>query len=441
MRRRKFNTLALAAAAPSLPAAAAAATGSRAEGEDGDCVSHVAWSRHTSLYEVNVRQFSAAGTLAEVQAQLPRLQAMGVGALWFMPLQPIGVLNRKGTLGSYYSIRDYTAVNPEFGTLADFKRLVARAHALGMKVLLDWVANHTAWDHPWVRQHPAWYQRDAQGRIHAFVYPAAPGSAPEVWADVVGLDYHQPGLWPAMTDAMAFWLREADIDGFRCDVAGLVPIPFWTQARAALSRIKPMFMLAEADLPALHRRAFDATYDWDLCTTLQRVAQGRDKPTALHAWWQREQAKYPPDAYRMAFTTNHDINSWAGSDRELYGQAFEAMAVLAATLPGLPLVYGGQEAGLDRRLAFFERDPIAWKGLRLQGLYTRLLQLKRTHAALANGAAGGALQWQPAAHPQVLAYTRQRDGEVLRVTANLGPDPAEQGGRALAPWGWRIETA
>ena len=200
---------------------------------------HVPWSHQASIYEVNVRQYTPEGTFSAFEAHLPRLAAMGVGILWFMPIQPIGVQNRKGGLGSYYSIRDYTAVNPEFGTLADFQRLVQRAHALGMKVILDWVANHTAWDHTWVTQHPDWYKKDASGKIHAYTYRASPEAEPEYWTDVVGLDYRAPALWPAMTEAMAFWLREADIDGFRCDVAGLVPMDFWNEARPALDRIKP----------------------------------------------------------------------------------------------------------------------------------------------------------------------------------------------------------
>jgi glycosidase len=244
-------------------------------------VVHPTWSRQATIYEVNLRQYTPQGSLSAFEAELPRLKAMGVDIVWLMPIHPIGTKERKGTLGSYYAVRDYTGVNPEFGTLADVKRLVARAHALGMKLILDWVANHTAWDHPWVHDHPDWYKKNEKGEI----FPVTFGSGPdrEEWTDVVALDYTQPALWRAMTDAMAFWLREADIDGFRCDVAGLVPTPFWEQARAELERIKPVFMLAEWNEPELHAKAFDMTYD----TTGTCTSCSRRWPRArlMHATW------------------------------------------------------------------------------------------------------------------------------------------------------------
>ena len=401
---------------------------------------HVPWSRNASIYEVNLRQFTPEGTLRAFEEQLPRLQKMGVGILWLMPVQPIGVKERKGGLGSYYSIRDYTAVNPEFGSLSDFKRVVERAHTLGMKVILDWVANHTAWDHPWVSEHPDWYQLDERGQIHAYTYRAKPKSKPEYWTDVVGLDYGQSALWPAMLDAMLFWLRETDIDGFRCDVASKVPTPFWEQARTALERVKPVFMLAEADAPELHRRAFDMTYDWDLYDTLKKVAKGKAGAMAVKVWWQRRESKYPVDAYRMNYTANHDSNSWQGTDTDLYGPAFQAMAVLAATLPGMPLVYGGQESVLDYPLAFFEKDPIAWKSYALQDFYTGLLQLKRSHPAMGNGQYGGPLEWLDSGNTAVLAYRRRRDADQITVWVNLSAKVQAAGGNELPPWGWRIDT-
>lgn len=401
---------------------------------------HVPWSHQASIYEVNVRQYTPEGTFIAFEAHLPRLAAMGVGILWFMPIQPIGVQNRKGGLGSYYSIRDYTAINPEFGTLADFQRLVQRAHALGMKIILDWVANHTAWDHTWVAQHPDWYKKDASGQIHAYTYRASPEAEPEYWTDVVGLDYRAPALWPAMTEAMTFWLREADIDGFRCDVASLVPTPFWAQARVALDAIKPVFMLAESEAVDLHASAFDMTYDWKLYDTLKLVAQGKAGAAAVKAWWANEQALYPRDAYRMRYTANHDSNSWHGHDAEFYGPAFEAMAVLAATLPGMALVYSGQEAGLDRKLAFFEKDPITWRQWPLAGLYTRLLQLKKSQPALGNGLEGGTLEWLPSGNEAVLAFRRQRGARQVNVAVNLSATPQSGAGQQLAAWGWHIDS-
>jgi glycosidase len=342
-------------------------------------------------------------------------------------------------------------VNPEFGTLADFQRVVQRAHALGMKVILDWVANHTAWDHAWTQQHKRRYKLNAQGEVYDVTFRAGTPHV-EYWTDVVGLDYTSPSaqqdLWPAMTEAMAFWLREADIDGFRCDVASLVPTPFWEQARVQLDRIKPVFMLAESDAPELHAKAFDMTYDWDLQDQLKAIAGGKVDSSALQAWWQRRQDKYPVDAYRMNFTANHDSNSWHGSCQEFFGSvaAFKAMAVLAATLPGMPLIYGGQEAFFDKRLAFFEKDVITWRGYPLGAFYADLLKLKKQHAALGNGQHGGSLQWRSTGNARVAAFERVRGTSRVQVAVNLSAQPqaydAAGGQRAtLAAWAWDIQAA
>jgi glycosidase len=407
--------------------------------------SHVDWSEQSGIYEVNLRQFTPEGSLAAFERELPRLARMGVGILWLMPLQPIGVKQRKGSLGSYYAIRDYTAVNPEFGSLADLKRVLDRAHALGMKVILDWVANHTAWDHPWVTQHPDWYQRDADGRIHGYVYRATPTSEPESWEDVVGLDYRQQGLWRAMAEAMRFWLREVGFDGFRCDVAGRVPTAFWEFVRPQLDAVRPVFMLAESDKPELHARAFDMGYDWALYDTLKRVAQGKARARDLQAWWQQRQARYPGDAIGMNFTGNHDTNSWNGSDAEFYGSpaCFKAMSVLSFTLPGMPLIYGGQEAYFEKRLKFFERDPIVWKDLPLAGFYAGMLALRRAHPALASGPQGGLMQFEPVENELVLAFTRERDGRKIAVAVNLSGQTQAYVGAAghrqtLEAWAWQV---
>ncbi len=402
-------------------------------------VNNVPWSQQAGIYEVNVRQFTPEGTLAAFEAHLPRLAQMGVGILWFMPIQPIGMKNRKGTLGSYYAIRDYTAVNPEFGTLTDFRRVVDRAHALGMKVILDWVANHTAWDHPWVGTHPERYKLDAKGEVYSVTFNAGTPQV-EYWTDVVGLNYQDPGLWLAMAEAMAWWLKQADIDGFRCDVASLVPTPFWEQARLALERIKPVFMLAESDAPDLHARAFDMTYDWDLFDQFKLIAQGQADAKALRGWWQRRQARYPAAAYRMHFTANHDSNSWHGSDAEFYGtpEVMQAMAVLAATLPGMPLIYGGQEGFFRERLAFFEKDPIEWGTLPLAGFFTELLALKRRHPALGNGAQGGELVLHDSGNDALFSFSRVRGASRVDVVVNLGAREQRTAGGTLAPWAWRI---
>lgn len=401
---------------------------------------HVDWSRNASIYEVNVRQYTPEGTLKAMAVHLPRLQKMGVGILWFMPIQPIGQRQRKGTLGSYYAICDYTAVNPEFGTLADFKSLVQQAHALGMKVILDWVANHTAWDHVWTQQHPEWYLKNERGEIHSYLYDN--GTEIEDWSDVCGLDYKRLDLWPAMTDAMLYWLREADVDGFRCDVAGLLPTPFWEQARLRMEQIKPVFMLAEWADPGLHAKAFDMTYDWSLYEVLKKIARGEGDARDLRSYLAQPEKLYPADAYRMTFTANHDTNSWHGHDTAHYGAAFRAMAVLAATLPGMPLVYSGQESGLNKQLQFFEKDAIDWGTYEHADFYAGLLALKKTHPALQNGATGGPVDIMDTGHTGVFRFQRVRDGRRIQVTVNLTGQPQTvPEGTMLAGWAWEIQQA
>jgi glycosidase len=409
-----------------------------------ESVPHVPWSRQATIYEVNLRQYTPEGTIAAFIPNLPHLRAMGIDIVWLMPVHPIGVKNRKGTLGSYYAVRDYEAVNTEFGTQADLKRLVDEAHALGMKVILDWVANHTAWDHPWVSAHPDWYKKNARGEIYPVTF--GEGANEEQWTDVVALDYRQPALRQAMIEALGFWVREVGIDGYRCDVAGLVPTPFWEEARAALDRIKPVFMLAEWSEPELHRAAFDMTYDWALHDVMKAIAKGKATVADLTKHLSALTPIFPADAYRMTFTANHDSNSWQGSDIELFGPSLKAFAVLAATLPGMPLIYGGQESGLDKRLAFFEKDTIAWKDRPLNDFYAGLMQLKHLHPALANGSEGGALELIHTGNASVFAFRRAKAADVVTVVVNLSSaaqtlkNHATLGTRVLAPWSWQIDA-
>lgn len=448
MQRRTFNlaaALAPAALSSALPTMSHAATPAAVPAMPAD-MTHLPWTRQANIYEVNLRQYTPEGTLAAFAAHLPRLRKMGVDIMWFMPIQPIGKQERKGSLGSYYSISDYTAVNPELGTLADFQALVKQAHAMGFKVLLDWVANHTAWDHPWASQHRDWYKLDAQGEIYPVTFNAGTPQV-EYWTDVIGLNYQNQALWRAMIDAMAFWVREADIDGFRCDVAGLVPTPFWNQARAELDAIKPLFMLAEWSEVDLHEQAFDMSYGWDLTELLQKLAKGRADARDLARWVQAPPAsqagrQFPKSAYRMRFTSNHDQNSWHGHDGELYGDAFPAMAVLAATLPGMPLILGGQEAGLHKRLAFFEKDTMDLGRLPHEALYTNLLRLKHEHPALANGQYGADVELLTTGNDAVFAFRRALPGDAVTVVVNVSA--REQAfslqGQAhfLSAWRWTL---
>ena len=407
-------------------------------------VRHPGWSRSATIYEVNIRQYTPEGTFKAFEPHLPRLRKMGVDVLWIMPVNPISKKMRKGSLGSYYAVSDYMAVNPEYGSLADFKHLVNEAHKLGFKVILDWVANHTGWDNVWVEQHPDWYKRNAAGELEGFNYTDLSTGKKEVWADVIGLDYAKPEVRQGMIAAMSFWVRETNIDGFRCDVAWTLPVAFWDEARQQLDAIKPVFLLAEADTPELQVKAFDMTYDWVLFHKLVDIAQGRADARDLARLYTDPPRRYPAGSYRMTFTSNHDENSWNGTDRELYGEGADVMAVLAATLPGMPLVYSGQEAGFDRRLKFFDKDQIDWGSYRREGLYKELLALKKRHpSALTNSHESGNLELIETGNAKVFAFRRIGKGDVVTVVANLSSASAQvqlPGGRevSLKPWGWSI---
>jgi glycosidase len=373
-------------------------------------VVHPEWSRNATIYEVNIRQFTPVGTFNAFADQIPRLKKMGVDILWLMPVNPIGEKNRKGSRGSYYSVRDYKGVNPEFGTFYDFKALVGKAHKEGMKVIIDWVANHTSWDNAWITEHPDWYTKDSLGRM----------ISPYDWSDVADLNYNNKKLWAAMLDAMKYWVKNADIDGYRCDVAGLVPFEFWDTARVVLDKIKPVFMLAEAEDPGLHTRAFDMTYCWELHKLMASIAQGKKNAMDLENYFIKQDTLYSADAYRMMFTSNHDENSWNGTEFEKMGEGSICMAVLTATLPGMPLVYNGQESAFNRRLKFFDKDTIDWKDYRLEPFYRKLFALKHAYQPLWNGSYGGRLERIPtSADSSVFAFIRNKEGDRVFVLANL----------------------
>lgn len=361
-----------------------------------------------------------------------------------MPINPISQKLRKGSLGSYYAVSDYYAVNPEYGTLADFQHLVAAAHKQGFKVILDWVANHTGWDNVWVNQHPDWYKRNAAGELEGYNYTDLSTGKKEVWADVIGLDYSKPAVRQGMIDAMGYWVRTAGIDGFRCDVAWTLPVDFWDEARAKLDAIKPVFLLAEADTPELQHHAFDMTYDWVLFHKLVDVAQGRANARDLARLYTDPPRRYPAGAYRMTFTSNHDENSWNGTDRELYGEGADAMAVLAATLPGMPLVYSGQESAFDRRLKFFDKDQIDWGNYSRAEFYRRLLALKKQHPALTNSHEPGNMELIETGNDQVFAFRRIAAKDKVRVIVNLSAKPVVVSLPGTKPIslkgrGWRID--
>ena len=378
---------------------------------------HQDWSANLGIYEVNTRQYTGEGTFAAFEGHLDRLKEMGAGILWFMPIHPIGLENRLGTLGSYYSVRDYLEVNPEFGTIEDFRTLVSEIHGRGMQVLIDWVAGHTSWDNPLTVEHPEWYRRDSDGN---FTAPSGTN-----WSDVVELDYSQPGLRAYMIEAMKYWALDVGVDGFRCDAVSRVPKDFWEEAIAELRAAKPgLFMLAEADGRQWHDAGFDMTYAWGLYGfgggVLKRIADGSGDAADLDRYLTTEGKTYSAGSYRMVFTSNHDENSWWGTTDELFGEAANAFAVLTATCAGMPLIYSGQEAGLDKRLLFFDKDSIVWRVHPNADLYSKLLHLKRKNRSLWNGDRGGPRQRVPTTDDAgFYSFVRQKEGDKVLVALNL----------------------
>lgn len=373
------------------------------------------WLKEAVLYEVNIRQYTPEGTFNAFAEHLPRLKDMGVDILWLMPVHPISEKNRKGTLGSYYSVKDYRGINPEFGTLDDFKNLVKQSHQLGMKVIIDWVANHTGWDNPWIEEHPDWYTPDSTGTI----IPPNPD-----WSDIADLNFDVRFMRREMIKSMVYWLRESDIDGFRCDVAWGVPQDFWEEARASLDSVKPVYMLAEdEDHREFLEKAFDSDYAWKLHHLMNDVAQGKKTAAAIRSYYD-SLAPYPAGSFPMQFITNHDENSWAGTIQERMGNAGDAFAVMSFTVPGIPLIYSGQEAGLDKRLRFFDKDTINWSDLSKLDFYTSLIRLKTENPALWNGAEGGHIQFLNTGRPdEVLAYVCEKNNNKVLVVMNLFSQP------------------
>ena len=377
----------------------------------------VPWSLNANIYEVNIRQYTPEGTFNAFTKHLPRLKAMGVDILWLMPVYPIGRLNRKGSMGSYYSISDYQAVNPEYGTMDDFDDLVKEAHSLGMHVILDWVANHTAFDHVWTKTHPDWYNRDSTGNISV---PRDNNGNLTDWTDVADLNYDNVEMRKEMIREMLFWTEQHHVDGFRCDIAGFVPLDFWQQCKAELDQHGNYFMLAEDESPEFHKNAFDMTYAWKIHHKMVDVAQGRDNAIGLAKVIEEDQKLFPKDAYRMLFIDNHDENSWQGTVKSRFGKGYQTFAVLVYTLPGMPLTYSGQESNLDKSLRFFEKDTINFKDFPLAKFYTALNTLKHRHPALANGANGGSFTLICNTQPeQILSFSRITDKDKIVVMVNL----------------------
>lgn len=419
MKRLAFCLAAIAAATPAITPAATLAPMPAIPAVNGYVgVHHADWVKDAAIYELSLRQFTAEGTIAAAERHLPRLKALGVGILWLMPIHPSGKLRPAGPLGSPYAVQDFRAVDPAYGTLDDLRRFVAAAHHLGMHVILDWVGNHSAWDNALVAAHPDWYEHSADG---ALASPAWFG-----WNDTVAFDYRASGLRRYMADAMAYWVRAADVDGFRCDAAGLVPLEFWEQTRIELDRIKPVFLLAEWESRDLSFRAFDMQYGWSWTKGLDAVASGHADLGELRAYYAWDGRFWPANAIRMLYVSNHDVIG-GGTEFERYGPALDAAIALSVTSESMPLIFNGQEAGNRRRLNMFVKNPIEWRDDPEGALYQRLLAVRRSHPALWARPWGGRVrEVNNDDHSHILSFSRTVPSDEVLAVFNMS------GGRRTA---------
>ncbi|MCH5329321.1 MAG: alpha-amylase [Alistipes sp.] len=398
---------------------------------------HPEWSYNTVVYELNVRQLTPEHSFAAAEAYLPALKDMGVDIVWVMPPYPIGEKGRKGTLGSYYAISNYCDINPEFGTMTDFESFLAEAHRLGLRVILDWVANHTSPDALWIEGKPAeWYVRDENGE------PVVQYD----WTDIAKLNYDCEDMREAMLESMLFWVNKG-VDGFRCDVAGEIPIDFWRHAFAELRKVNPdLYLLAEGEKPELHIEAFDASYAWELHHLLNDIAQGEKGAADLKEYIARDAVDTPHEAFRLMFTSNHDENSWNGTEFERMGDAVKCMAALTFVLPnGQPLIYTGQEVGYDHRFEFFEADPLpSLEPNEYTEFYKWLCAVRHAHPALESGERGGKFEYVEGVPENTLAFTRTKGDDSVLCMFNLSDEAVnftamgDNTEFSLNPWGYMI---
>ena len=373
------------------------------------------WTYSSVVYEMNVRQQSAEGSFEAAEKRLPFLKDLGVDIIWLMPIHPIGEKGRKGTLGSYYAIRNYREVNPEFGTMADFEQFLAAAHQQGFRVILDFVANHTSPDSEWVEGRDAnWYHRDSLGK------PIVQYD----WTDISKLNYESQDLRDEMISVMKFWIDKG-VDGFRCDVAGEVPDDFWNRAFREVRQQNPdVYFLAEGEGVHFHENGFDATYAWEFLHLMEDVAQGKKPALEIRLWLDRMTQEYPKEAFRLMFTSNHDENSWAGTEFERMGDAYETMAALTYVLPqGQPLIYTGQEIGYDHRFKFFDKDAVQdWTPTKQTIFYKKMNALRHENPALMAGEEGGDFQYLAGMVDSVMAFTRVKGENQVFSVFNLSKD-------------------
>jgi len=383
---------------------------------------------HSVLYEANIRQYSSEGTFNAFTKDLPVLKKMGVKVIWLMPINPISSTKSKGPLGSYYAISDYTKVNPEFGTLEDFKFLVKKAHSLGMYIILDWVPGHTGWDHVWMEDNSDFYLKNKKGEI---IDPIDFRTGKSFgWTDVADLNYDNLEMQEALGKAMFYWVKEINIDGYRIDQAYAVPQAFYDKTFKALREIKPIFLLAETDI--YHPGGlgliskFDASYDWPGHSISKDVAKGVKSANDFAKHIDLTLKRYGKENILVNFVSNHDENSWNGTIKESYGPASHVFMALNYTTPGMPLIYSGQEYDLNKRLRFFEKDSFPKNTGKTMELLLQLGALKNNHKALASGKNGGSYKrLLNTKNKQVFSFERGKEGDTLVVIANLSKDYAQ----------------
>ncbi len=371
-----------------------------------------AWVHDAVIYEVNLRQYSEAGDFQSFTDDLERIRDMGVDILWFMPIFPISEKKRKGELGSYYAASDFRGANPEYGSMEDVDAMIQKIHDLGMYIILDWVPNHTGWDHAWITDHPEYYTKNAEGEI---TDPLQDDGTPWGWTDVADLDYDNAEMRAAMIDDMKWWLTEKDIDGFRMDVAHGVPTDFWIDCNRALMETKRCFLLAEAEIPE-HRDSagFHASYAWTYMHLSNEVAAGKKTALDIPAYHAEDQEKISK-GFHMYFTSNHDENSWNGTVEERYGDGAQTFAAVTFLMDGMPLIYSGMEAPITKRLEFFQRDPIDWNDYAWQGFYTDLAELKHKHPALRHGEEGGDISFDGTTEKVLIIQRSLGDSKVYGI--------------------------
>jgi glycosidase len=379
------------------------------------------WSHNANIYEVNIRQYTPEGTFDAFREHLPRLKAMGVDILWLMPIHPISAVKRKGTLGSYYAVSDFRAINPQYGTDADFRQLVDSIHALGMHVILDWVPHHTGWDHPWITGHPEFYNTDEAGEIRDPINEET--GEPWGWTDVAELNLSNPEMRRQIIDDMIYWIEDYKIDGFRVDHAHGVPADYWDEVSNTLAGLKkPLFMLAEGEHAYLRNdSSFVTSYAWKIHHLLNDIARGNKDVNAIDSQLTADRNTFTY-GYQMYFTSNHDENSWAGTEFERMGDGARTFAALCHTLDGMPLIYSGQEEPLKKRLDFFEKDTIPFGQYAYAEFYTRLNALKHQNQALWNGDKGG-MSTRINTSDEVYAFSREMNGDTFIGIFNLTGQP------------------